>query len=133
MEHRNHGTPVLFEITIVVLFFALSATVVLGVFLDARHMSEQADALGRAAYAAQALAEQLSGRQQPEEYLTSVGFEEDGRGAWQKSDQEVELSALLSASAEAAGLLWTGTIRAAVRGQAAELPLAWYLPGEGAA
>ena len=132
MERRNHGTPVLFEITIVVLFFALSATIVLGVFLDARHMSEEADALGRATYAAQALAEQLCGRQQPEEYLTSVGFSDDGSGAWHKTDQGIEFTATLSASAGAAGLLWEGTIRSEVQGQAAQLPLAWYLPGEGA-
>lgn len=129
MERKSHGTPVLFEITIVVLFFALSATVVMGVFLNAHQMSRDAAALSSATYAAQDLAEALSGLDDPEEYLTSVGFERGADGAWGKTDQSLALNASLTAQPGPSGLLWQGWVQARVREQAVQLPLAWYVPG----
>lgn len=132
MDRRTYGMPVLFEITIVVLFFALSASIVLGVFLSASDMSAQSGALMRATYAAQDWAEQLNGLSAPGEFLTSVGFTSSGEGLWTKTDQSLEISAEIAPEKRPAGVLWQGRVSAEEGGQSASLAVGWYLPGEGA-
>ncbi len=80
MDKNNQSRALLVEILIAVLFFALSATILLEVFVGARNQSLRAEIANEALFAAQNLSDKLYCAEDAEALLTQAGFsrEQDG-------------------------------------------------------
>ena len=120
----------LVEIIIAVLFFALSATVILDVFATAYRQSAYADACNAAAAEAQNLSERVYICDDPEALLREEGFVEES-GAWQRNGDGYVLDVRLGGRFTEAGELRTVEIRA-LQGEREliSLPCVRYIPGE---
>lgn len=130
-------SSLLFEITIVLLFFALSGAVVLGMFLKAGEFSATGRALNHALFAAQDAAEGLRASAEPEQYLTSVGFEASLPNGWRKMDKtdpSLEILISLSNEDQPAGRLWNAEVVVhAGEKQLTAMPVSWYVPDKAVA
>ncbi len=74
MRSGNRSNALLVELLIVVLFFMLSAIVLLQVFSKARNLDDRAEALADATAMAQDIADRLSAAEDPEAALAAMGF-----------------------------------------------------------
>lgn len=68
------GSVLLVELTVVVLFFALTATISMGVFVRARQMADEAAQLSQASECLSEWAEELSLTAEAEAFLQQEGF-----------------------------------------------------------
>ncbi len=130
MDKNNQSRALLVEILIAVLFFALSATTLLEVFVGARNQSLRAEIANEALFAAQNLSDRLYCAEDAESLLTQAGFSREQDG-W-----------MLNCGAYALRVTWAeenyegGTLRSAkVCAQAGDetlltLPCTRYLPKE---
>ena len=130
MGNGRRQNALLVEIIITVLFFALSATVILEVFATSYLQTTYAEACNAAVAEAQNLAAQLYVSDEPEELLSATGFvrEDD---IWERDDELYLLQVALDTAASGAGDLHTAQITA-LRGERTilEIPCAHYVPGE---
>lgn len=128
MARRQNS--LLVEIIIAVLFFALSATVILNVFATAYRQSAYAAACNAATAEAQNLSERVYICDSPEALLREEGFVEDA-GAWRRNGDGYVLEVKLGGQYAEAGELRAITIRA-LQGEREliSLPCVRYIPGE---
>lgn len=130
MGNGKRQSALLVEIIIAVLFFALSATVILEVFATAYQQTTYAATCDVAMEEAQNCAELLYASDDPEGLLASEGFVQEG-AAWARAGAGFELRVELGAEAAGSGELRTAQITA-LRGEEAllTLPFARYIPEE---
>ena len=130
MGNGRRQNALLVEIIITVLFFALSATVILEVFSTSSLQTTYAQACNDAVAEAQNLAAKLYVSEAPEAALAEAGFVQEG-DVWQREDALYVLSVTLATEASEAGVLRTAQITAE-RGERIilEIPCAHYIPGE---
>ena len=119
MSKGSRVNALLVEILLAILFFALSATVILQCFSAAYEQANRAEARDRALYAAEDRAQALRDR----------GFSEDE--SWVLEGEGWRLSVSLDSQAAGAGVMETAEILATA-GETAlfRLPVARYLPKE---
>ena len=111
MSGRNRSNVLLVEILIAVLFFMLSATVLIQVFVTARNMTVRAGVETRALAEAQNVAEALYAADDPDAALEAMQFKLY-HGAWSRSDGDYTLYVEGEERASEAGVSWVGTVRA---------------------
>ena len=111
MGNGKRQSALLVEIIIAVLFFALSATVILDVFATAYAQSTYAAACNAAMEDAQNCAEHLYASAAPEQTLSEDGFVANG-DTWSRSGDGYVLYVELGQEAAGAGELRTAQIRA---------------------
>ena len=107
MRNRNRSNVLLVEILIAVLFFMLSATVLIRVFATARNMTVRSGVESRAIVEAQNVAEALYAAEDIEQALEQMEFR-NAHGAWSRDCGDYTLYVYGSARDEAAGELWSG-------------------------
>ena len=111
MGSRNRSNVLLVEILIAVLFFMLSATVLVQVFAAARNMTVRAGVETQALAEAQNVAEALYAADDPEAALEAMQFKLY-HGAWSRSDGDITLYVESEENPTDAGAIWSGTVRA---------------------
>ncbi len=109
MRANNRSNALLIELLIVLLFFMLSATVLLRLFAAARLQGEAAQELAEATLQAQNLAEMLYAAEDPEQMLQAEGFSEAG-GIWTKEDGALVADVSLSEEQKPGGILHSGSV-----------------------
>ena len=114
MGNRNRSNVLLVEILIAVLFFMLSAMVLVQVFATARNMTRRAGVENRALAEAQNVAEALCAAEDVEAVMNGMEFRLY-HGAWSRSYGEFSLYVESRDTAADAGVLWTGSVRAFYR------------------
>ena len=114
MGSRNRSNVLLVEILIAVLFFMLSATVLVQVFATARNLTVRAGVETRALAEAQNVAEALYAADDPEAALEEMSFRLS-HGAWSREDDDFTLYVESGEAPAEAGVMWTGTVRAFYR------------------
>ena len=132
MQRRFRNGPVLMELIIVILFFALSASVILQVFAAGYGQSGRTRRLDGALVTAQDWAERLSATDDMEQLLLDGGWQVQADGTLRLDVQQgVTLTAALSEERGDAGTLYRARIVAADGDEEAfTLPVANYVPGE---
>ena len=130
MAKGGRQSSLLAEIVIAVLFFALSATVILDVFAMAYGQSAYSGALNESMADAQNLSERIYAADDAAALLESEGFVEED-GTWMLEKESYDLHVVLSSEETGAGELRTARI-VALRGDDTllDLPCARYFPGE---
>ena len=111
MRNRNRSNVLLVEILIAVLFFMLSATVLIRVFATARNMTVRSGVESRAIADAQNVAEALYAADDVDQTLSDLGFY-SSHGAWSIDRGDYSLYIDGSSAPAGAGELWTGTVSA---------------------
>lgn len=130
MGKQNQLRTLLVEILIVVLFFALSATTLLEVFVGARNQSVRAEITNEALFDAQNLADQLYSAQDAEALLAGKGFTRE-QDAWRLKKGAYDLTVTLTEERLPGGVLRGARVCAQYGGQTLlTLPGARYMPEE---
>lgn len=111
MGNRNRSNVLLVEILIAVLFFMLSATVLVRVFVAARNMTLRAGVETRALAAAQNVADTLYASEDPDAALEAMEFRLY-HGAWTRSTDDYTLYVEGAEQPSDAGMFWKGEVRA---------------------
>ena len=130
MAKGGRQSALLVEIVIAVLFFAMSATVILNVFATAYRQSSYAGALSLSTEEAQDLAERLYLSDDPQAMLAGEGFTQDG-DVWRMSTDQYDMTVEFGSEQSDAGELRTANIVVLRAGEMLiELPFARYIPRE---
>jgi len=125
----NHLNALLVEILMAVLFFALSAAVILQVFATAHDMGNRSDLQTAALNRAQNLSEQLYAADDMEAMLADARFESCGEGCWHLSEEMFTLLVRTGEEPAPAGTLLTATVSVAREDEIlVELPCSRYVP-----
>ena len=111
MRNKNRSNVLLVEILIAVLFFMLSATVLVKVFATARNMTVRSGVESVAIADAQNVAETLYAAGDIDATLEEMGFF-SSHGAWTLDRGDYTLYVAGTAEPTEAGELWTGTVSA---------------------
>lgn len=111
MGKRNRSNVLLVEILIAVLFFMLSATVLIQVFASSRNMTVKAGVQTKALAQAQNVADLLVASADPASALGDAGFL-SAHGVWTRDDGEYTLYVEGGMTETEAGELWEGSVRA---------------------
>lgn len=111
MKKRNQSNVLLVEILIAVLFFMLSATVLVRVFVGARNMTVRSGVESEAVSEAQNVAETLYAARDMDQALKDMGFF-SSHGAWSKNCGTYTLYVKGEYSDTGAGKLWAGEVGA---------------------
>ena len=118
------------EILIAVLFFALSATILLEVFVGARNQSLRAGITNEALFAAQNLADRLYCAEDAETLLTQAGFSRE-KDAWTLNRGAYTLTATWEEERLLGGTLRSAKVCAQYGDETLlTLPCTRYLPEE---
>lgn len=130
MGNGKRQNALLVEIIIAVLFFGLTATVILDVFATAYLQSTYAEACNEAMMDGQNIAALIYVSDDAGALLADEGFTAEG-DVWQREGDGYVLQVELGATQGAAGELHTAQITA-IRDEKAilEIPCAHYIPGE---
>lgn len=119
MGGRNRSNVLLVEILIAVLFFMLSATVLVRVFVTARNLTVRAGVETLALAEAQNVAEAIYASEDPGATLEAMDFKLY-HGAWSRTDGDYTLYVEGGEKAADAGVIWSGTVRAFYRNRYAD-------------
>lgn len=111
MKNKSRSNVLLVEILIAVLFFMLSATVLVRVFAAARNMTVRAGVETLALAEAQNVADALYASEDVEAALAAQGFE-SAHGVWTKGCGDYALYVAGESVPSEAGALWEGEIKA---------------------
>ena len=126
MKSANRSNALLVELLIVVLFFMLSATVLLQVFSTARSQSGLAGKLIQASNAAQDVSDRLYSAGDAESALKEMGWTREDDG-WYLPGDEYDLTVSLTREQQPSGELLRYQVRAVSDGQTLiDLPGARY-------
>ncbi|MBR2571680.1 MAG: type II secretion system protein [Clostridia bacterium] len=112
MKARNQSNALLMELLIVVLFFALAATVLLQVFVASSNQNRRAGAVSEALVAAQNAADRFCAAASGEDALRDAGFVPAGDSGWELNREDWRLSAALNAEDKNAGRMLYAEITA---------------------
>lgn len=125
------GNTLLIELIIVLLFFALSQTVVVSMFAASHEKAERSSLLSASLMFSESLAERLSTEEKPDAALLEMGFA-GGEGEYAYTDSrgfDVEVS--MRREEKPAGEMLYITITASGNGEElVTLPVQQYLPKE---
>ncbi|MBE5777854.1 MAG: hypothetical protein E7331_00825 [Clostridiales bacterium] len=126
------GNTLLIELIIVLLFFALSQTVVVSMFAASHEKAEHSSLLSSALMYTEGVAERLSIEENPDTALLEMGYA-GGDGNYAYTDpQGFDVSVSLRREEKAAGEMIYATITATGNGsELVSLPVQRYLPKEG--
>ncbi|MBR1820920.1 MAG: hypothetical protein IJ769_04780 [Clostridia bacterium] len=111
MRNRNRSNVLLVEILIAVLFFMLSATVLVRVFVTARNMTVRSGVEASALAEAQNVAETLYAADDVDAALDAMQFF-SSHGSWSKDCGDYTLYVVGSVEPMGAGELWSGEVSA---------------------
>ena len=111
MKSKNRSNVLLVEILIAVLFFMLSATVLMRVFVTARNMTVRSGVEAAALTDAQNVAEALYSADDIDATLAAMDFR-SAHGAWSRDCGDYSLYVMGSTQPTGAGEIWTGTVSA---------------------
>ena len=111
MRNKNRSNILLVEILIAVLFFMLSATVLVRVFVTARNMTVRSGVESRALAEAQNVAETLYAAEDVDATLEKLSFV-SSHGTWSKDCGDYTLYVTGELQPTNAGELWTGSVSA---------------------
>ena len=111
MRNRNRSNVLLVEILIAVLFFMLSATVLVRVFVAARNMTVRAAVETQALAEAQNVADTIYAAADPDQALEAMEFKLY-HGAWSRASGDFTLYVEGGEEPAEAGSYWRGTVRA---------------------
>ena len=111
MGEKNRSNVLLVEILIAVLFFMLSATVLVRVFSSSRLLTVRSGVETKALSRAQDVAEELYASEDPEDALVKKGFV-NSHGAWTMDCGEYTLYVTSEIVPTDAGELWQGEVHA---------------------
>lgn len=111
MDSRNRSNVLLVEILIAVLFFMLSATVLVRVFVTARNLTVRAGVETQALADAQNVAEALYAADDPDAALQEMQFKLY-HGAWTRANGDYTLYVEGEEKPADAGVSWVGSVRA---------------------
>ncbi|MBR7189024.1 MAG: hypothetical protein IKD53_10785 [Clostridia bacterium] len=111
MDNRNRSNVLLVEILIAVLFFMLSATVVVQVFVTAHNLTAKAGVETRALAEAQNVAEALYAADDVDEALEALAFS-CSHDVWTRAEDGYTLYVEGEETPTDAGALWRGSVRA---------------------
>ena len=111
MRNRNRSNVLLVEILIAVLFFMLSATVLVKIFVAARNMTVRSGVESMAIADAQNVAETMYAAEDIDATLEGMGFY-SSHGAWTLDRGDYTLYVDGQATSTEAGELWSGTVSA---------------------
>jgi len=126
----KHMNALLVEIMMAVLFFALSAAVILELFAAGHNLSRQAEVLGSAAVHAQTLSEQLYAAEDMPALLKGQGFGY-AESSWAKNFDAYEIQVRLEEENTGAGEMQHALIRVLRDGEElVNLPCVRYVSGE---
>lgn len=130
MGNGKRQNSLLVEIMIAVLFFGLSAMVLLDVFATAYLQTTYAEACNAALAEAQNIAARVYVSDAPADYLNAEGFIEEN-GVWHRDGEGYELQVEIGRTQLDAGEMRTAQI-VAIRDDdvLVTLPSAHYIPGE---
>lgn len=130
MERNNHLSTLLVEILIAVLFFALSATVLMEMFVAARSQSVYAGVCDEALAEAQNIADRIFAAGDAQALLSQAGFSQED-GVWTLGRQDYDLTVALDEKKTEVGMMRRAEVSAR-RGEETllTLPCSRYLPEE---
>lgn len=111
MRNRNRSNILLVEILIAVLFFMLSATVLVKVFVTARNMTVRSGVESMAVVDAQNVAESIYAAEDVGQLLEGMGFH-SSHGSWTLDRGDYTLYVDGNTKPTETGELWSGTVRA---------------------
>ena len=111
MDNRNRSNVLLVEILMAVLFFMLSATVLVQVFVSARNMTVKASVETQALADAQNVVDALYTAEDPDAALEAMAFQLY-HGAWTRSNGNYTLYVEGNIQPAEAGNFWRGSVRA---------------------
>ncbi len=126
MKSGNRSNALLVELLIVIMFFMLSATVLLELYAASRNLSTQAGDITMALNEAQNVADQLYANGSSEAALKEMGFAQDGE-SWRKSMDAYDLVVTVSQESTPSGVMRRNNVKA-MKGQDVffTLPVARY-------
>lgn len=127
---NSRGNTLLVELTVVLLFFALSQAIVLQVFAKAQQLNRETEAQHQALTQARDVAETLAVSDQAEATLAAMGFAPQEGGTLAYAGEGYRLSAAINRLTQTTGVITTVTLTA-WRGdtQLFELPATRYQGG----
>lgn len=126
----NRMNTLLLEIMMAVLFFALSAVVILEVFVSGYSLNEKAGVTGAAANSARNLSQQICAADDFAALLVQEGFYNEN-GSWHKNCGEYALLVKTGSETYAVGSMQTAQIAAVYNEEVlVSLPCARYIAGE---
>lgn len=111
MRKKSASNVLLVEILIAVLFFMLSATVLVRVFVGARNMTVRSGVQSAAIAEAQNVAETIYAAEDVDQLLADMEFR-NSHGAWSKDCGDYTLYVVGTSEPTGAGELWSGTVSA---------------------
>ena len=111
MRNKNRSNILLVEILIAVLFFMLSATVLVRVFIGARNLTVKSGVESRALVEAQNVAEALYASDDPDATLEAMSFS-SSHGTWSKDCGDFSLYVTGETQPTNAGEMWSGAVSA---------------------
>ena len=111
MRNNSRSNVLLVEILIAVLFFMLSATVLVRVFVGARNMTVKAGVESVAVADAQNVAEALYASEDIDQTLSDMGFS-SYHGTWTRDRGDYTLYIAGETTPTEAGELWSGSVSA---------------------
>ncbi len=111
MRSKSRSNVLLVEILIAVLFFMLSATVLMRVFAAARNLTVRSGVESRALTEAQNVAEALYASEDVEQTLSQLQFA-SSHGTWSKDCGEYSLYVTAETQPTGAGEVWSGSVSA---------------------
>ena len=111
MRNNNRSNILLVEILIAVLFFMLSATVLVRVFVTARNMTVRSGVESRALAEAQNVAEALYAAEDVDATLEGMRFA-SSHGTWSKNCGDYSLYVYGETQPTGAGEIWSGKVSA---------------------
>ena len=126
MKSANRGNALLVELLIVVMFFMLSATVLLRMFSTARNQSARAEVMAGALNEVQNVADRLYQAADAEAELSEMGFhfQDD---AWIRNEESYEIAVSTVFEAAPNGTMTRHQVKAVREGEALiTLPVARY-------
>jgi len=130
MKSGSRANALLVELLIVIFFFMLASMILVQLFADAKIKTVTARATNSAMLETQNLAEDLYAAEDPESFLTGMGFT-GGEGEWTLTRNDYVLHVIPSAEKTAAGTLRTWQISATRNENVLiTLPSTRYLPEE---
>lgn len=131
MERMTRGRALLMELTLAALFLAISATVILRLFLLSHTTARESRLVDLATAEAQNWAERLSCADEADAFLLGKGFRASGEGYVLQADGGLDVLIKLSAQETNQGRLESADISVLNDGETLiEIAQRRYLPGE---
>lgn len=111
MKNRNRSNMLLVEILFAVLFFMLSATVIVNVFVASRNMTVRSGVASRAVQEAQNVAEAIYTTEDVDGLMENLGFH-SAHGTWLLDRGDYSIFVSGETQSAGVGQIWKGSVSA---------------------